>query len=127
MIQEKQVKNVKTIKSIAWIVLLLLGLLVFVFALLSGSEDIGLLKNSLNTLPWIALLLVTLYAWKKPVFGGLILILLGLAMVYFFNFSGKNFFLSTFILTLVIPLLGFVILFCGYYLNNLLDPPNKTQ
>jgi hypothetical protein len=127
MIQEKHITTVKTIKSIAWFVLLLLGLLVFVFALISGNEDIGLLKNSANTLLWVALLSVTIYAWKKPVFGGFTVILIGLVMVYLFNFNGKNFFLSTFILTLVIPLLGFIILICGYYLDNLPDPPHETQ
>ena len=123
----KHIKTVRNLKAIAWLVLLLLSILVFVFALISGSEEVGLVKNSLNALPWLALLLVIIYTWKKPVFGGLILIVLGLAMVYFFNFRGTNFFLTTFIMTLVIPDLGFVILFCGYYFNNLEDSPNKTQ
>lgn len=107
--------------------LLILGILVFVFALVSGSEDVGLLKNIPNSLPWLLLLVLTVYSFKKPVFGGLLIILYGLALVYFFNFRGSNFFLTTFILTMIIPLLGFVILACGYYLENVTKGKHETQ
>lgn len=127
MENSKQIKTVRTLKTFAWFALLLLGILVFVFALFSGSEEVGILKNSPNALPWLVLLVVTIYSWKKPVLGGLLLILAGLALVYFFNFRGDNFFLTTFIITMVVPLLGFVILFCGYYLDNLVKPPEETQ
>ena len=118
MSPERQLKTIKNIKTLAWFILLFLGILVFVFALFSGSEDVGILKNSPNALPWAALLLITLYAWKKPVTGGIILFLLGLGMVYFFNFSGKNFFLTTFVMTSSIPLLGLILFLCGYYITK---------
>lgn len=123
----KQIKTIKNIKLLTGIGLLILGVLVFVFALVSGSEEVGLLKNSPNALPWLLLLVLTIYSFKKPVFGGLLIILYGLALVYFFNFRGTNFFLTTFILTMVIPLLGFVILASGYYLENVLKRKQETQ
>lgn len=127
MTKIKQIKTIKRIKSFTGVGLLILGALVFVFALLSGSEDVGLLRNSPNSIPWLLLIVLTVYSFKKPVFGGLLIILYGLALVYFFNFRGANFFLTTFILTMIIPLLGFVILSCGYYLENVIKQNKETQ
>jgi hypothetical protein len=78
--------------------LLILGILVFLFALVSGSEGfgggiMGIIKNSPNALPWLALLLFVLVAWKWELIGGIIITLLGVAMFYFFNFVGLNFFI----------------------------------
>ena len=123
----KQIKTIKRVKAFTGVGLFILGVLVFVFALVSGSEDGGLLRNSPNSLPWLLLLVLTLYSFRKPVFGGLLIILYGLALVYFFNFRGVNFFLTTFILTMIIPLLGFVILSCGYYLENVVKRNKETQ
>jgi len=90
---------------------LFIGLIVFVFALLSGSERYGggisgILQNSPNALPWLILLILIFVAWKWELIGGIIITLLGIVMFYFFNFKGNHFFLSTFILTILIVVLG---------------------
>ena len=97
----------------------MLGVAVFIFALLSGANDyggglIGIIKNSPNALPWAALLVVLFIAWKKEKIGGVILTALGIVLVYFFNFSGPNFWWSTFIITLLIPILGSFFLISDY-------------
>ena len=104
-------KTANILRNTARYSLLVITLLVLVFALLSGSEDYGggitgVIKNSPNALPWLLLLLLVLVAWKRELIGGIIITAAGLYAVYFFNFSGPNFFLVTFILTLLITLLG---------------------
>lgn len=107
----KKLKTANILRNIDRYTLLILGILVFIFALLSGSEDYGggisgIIKNSPNALPWLVLLVLIFVAWKWELVGGIIITLLGLAMMYFFNFRGLNFFLVTFILTLLIIILG---------------------
>lgn len=106
-----ELKTANILRNIARYTLLVLGILVFIFALLSGSEDYGggikgIIKNSLNALPWVILLVLIYVAWKWELVGGIIITLLGIAMLYFFNLRGPNFFLSTFILTLLIIVFG---------------------
>lgn len=96
--------------------LILLSILTIGFSLLSGSEDYGggingVIKNSPNALPWVLLLLLTLFSIKKRKIGGLLIFVLGVFGVYFFNFSGSNFWWSTFALTALIPVLGLLIFF----------------
>jgi len=104
-------KTANILRNIARYGLLVIGLLVFIFALLSGAESFGggisgVIQNSPNALPWLFLLLLVYVAWKSELIGGILITGLGLFLVYFFNFSGLNFFLVTFILTLLITLLG---------------------
>ena len=52
--------NVKLIRRIAKVLLLFITSVIYIFALISGSENlgggfIGILKNLPNTLPWILL------------------------------------------------------------------------
>ena len=103
-------KKIQT-ANIARYSLLCLSVLVFIFALLSGSEDYGgglsgIIQNSPNALPWLLLLALTFIAWKWELIGGIIITVIGLYMVYFFNFEGQNFFAITFIITSVIVILG---------------------
>ena len=100
--------------QIARYLLLGISVLLLVFALVSGSEEAGLIKNSPNTLPWVGLLAVTLVAGKYKTLGGLMIFLVGITMIYFFNFRGPNFFFFTFVLTLLITFLGFVVMLSGY-------------
>jgi len=77
--------------------------MVFIFALLSGSEEHGsgvngLIKNSPNALPWMLLLVFLFIAWKWELIGGILITLSGFAALYFFNFSGRNFYWFTFFL-----------------------------
>lgn len=121
----KKLKTANILRNIARYTLLVLGILVFIFALLSGSEDYGggvsgIIKNSPNALPWLILLVLIFTAWKWELVGGIIITVLGIAMLYFFNFRGPNFFLVTFILTLLIVILGsfFII---SWYLTKSID------
>ncbi len=98
--------------------LLLITTIVVLFALLSGSEDyeegfMGIVKNSPNTLPWVLLLALNYLAWKKELFGGIILTIFGLFITWFFNFSGVNFWQTTFALTFLITLLGIIFILLG--------------
>lgn len=104
-----QIANI--LRNIARYSLLTISILVFIFALLSGSEDYGggisgIIQNSPNALPWLLLLVLTFIAWKWELIGGIIITVIGLYMVYFFNFEGQNFFVITFIITLLIVILG---------------------
>ena len=58
------------IRKISRYTLLLITTLVFIFALISGSEEYGggfkgILKNSPNTLPWLLLLGMNYLVWNK--------------------------------------------------------------
>ena len=91
--------------------LLSIGIIVFVFALLSGSEAYGgglhgIIQNSPNALPWLALLALVFISWKKEMAGGIVVSLFGMVLIVFFNFMGPNFFPSTFIMTSMVFLLG---------------------
>ncbi|HIE74271.1 MAG TPA: hypothetical protein EYQ06_08435 [Flavobacteriales bacterium] len=97
--------------------LLTITSLVFVFALLSGSEDyggglMGIVKNSPNALPWLLLFGLNYLVWRKEFLGGIILTIFGIAITIFFN-SGPNFWWSTFTLTNLITLLGIVFIYLG--------------
>ncbi len=93
---------------------LIISVLVIVFALFSGAEEVGIWKNSPNALPWLALLLASLWAWKNEVLGGTAVLILGFAMLYYFNFSGPNFFIVTLVLCLIIITLGFFFVASAY-------------
>ena len=122
----KKLKTANILRNIARYTLLILGILVFIFALLSGSEDYGggisgIIKNSPNALPWLVLLVLIFVAWKWELVGGIIITALGLAMMYFFNFRGPNFFLVTFILTLLIVTLGSFFIISWYLTKSTKD------
>ncbi len=80
-------------KIIYWIpriIILVFSILIFLFALLSGSSKygegiIGILKNIPNALPWIILLLVVYISWKNEKIGGWLLIVLAIFFTFFFN------------------------------------------
>jgi hypothetical protein len=119
MEKEKSIRTANILRNIARYTLLVIGILVFIFALFSGAQDYGggikgIVKNSPNAIPWLLLLILVLVAWKWELVGGISITLLGLFLLYFFNFYRHNFFLTTFILTLIIPLLGSFFLFSWY-------------
>lgn len=89
--------------------LLLISLLLFVFALLSGAEGKGwhaILSNSPNAWPWLLLLLLNYLVWKKPKIAGVLIIIFGLAATYFFNFRGGKFYPLVFGVTILITFIG---------------------
>ncbi len=108
----------KQIRRTSQILLFAITTLVFVFALLSGSESfgggfMGVVKNSPNTLPWLLLFGLNYLVWKKELLGGIILTIFGLFITYFFNFNGGNFDIIVFSMTTLITLLGIIFIFLG--------------
>lgn len=86
------------------------GILIFTFALVSGAEAYGndfmaVVKNSPNALPWLIFLLLIWLAWKNELLGGIFITILGIALLFFFQVFG-NFMMATFIIVLVVILIG---------------------
>ena len=105
------IKLANVFRNTARYSLLILGILVSVFALISGSEDFGggisgVVKNSPNALPWLLLLLMLWLAWKHELLGGLVISVSGVVLVIYFNFTGNHFYWSTFLITLLVLVLG---------------------
>lgn len=111
MNEESNILLAKYLRGIARYTLLVLLSLVFIFAILSGSDDYGgsikgIIQNSMNGLPWLILLVILFVAWKWELIGGILITLTGLGAMYFFNFTGPNFFWFTFFLCLGIIIFG---------------------
>ncbi len=69
MHQDKQIKTANWLRNIARYTILIIGVLVLIFTLLSGAEEYGeglhgIIKNSPNALPWVILLVIVFIAWK---------------------------------------------------------------
>ena len=67
--------------------LLVLAIGWLIFALLSGAENSGALKNFPNALPWAVLLVFVCVAFRWQILGGILVILFGLFTVIFFSAS----------------------------------------
>ena len=112
-------------------ILLIMGIITFLFGLVSGAEMEngminGIIDNSPNALPGLALLVSTTIAWKYELIGGILITLFGLFLIYFFNFSGNNFFPITFIATMLITILG--LFFIGsWMLRRKLNQLNESN
>jgi succinate dehydrogenase/fumarate reductase cytochrome b subunit len=124
MEQSQQIRTVRIIQKTALIILFVFSLLIFIFALLSGSESFGggvsgIIKNSPNSLPWLVLLALVIIAWRNPLFGGILITIAGAILTYYFNFSGDNFFLLTFIICMLIVFLGLLVWMTESYLRAL--------
>ena len=122
----QRIKTANILRNTARYSLLIIGVLIFIFALLSGAESkgggvMGIIKNSPNALPWVLLLILVYVAWKWELVGGIIITALGLFLFYFFNFAGNNFFLFTFILTLLIILLGSFFILSWYLRKDIIE------
>lgn len=83
-------KIAKVIRDVARIVLLVLAVLIFVFSLLSGAESLGggmkgIVNNFPNTIPWIFLLIAVFITFKWELAGGLIILIIGIFTIFFFN------------------------------------------
>ena len=95
---------------------------VFIFSLVSGAETYGggmegIIKNSPNSLPWLLLLGALFIAWKREFIGGSIIVILGASLYLFFNCIGTNHFAATYLLTLIIVLLG-ICFITSWYLRK---------
>jgi len=97
-------------RNIARFTGLIFGVLIFLFALISGSEAYGggidgLIKNSPNALPWAIFLLLIAIAWKWELLGGIFVIATGVYLLFFFKiFSVFN--LAPFIIILLVLAIG---------------------
>ncbi|HHB52203.1 MAG TPA: hypothetical protein ENK75_04055, partial [Saprospiraceae bacterium] len=77
-------------RNIALFTGFIFGILVFLFALVSGSEAyggglMGIIKNSPNALPWALLLLLVGIAWKWEFLGGILILALAAYLFYLFK------------------------------------------
>jgi len=102
-------------RMVASIIMYVICMITIPFALFSGAEAFGgglsgVIRNSPNALPWIGLLLLTFFARKNGRIGGLLLLLLGLGLAYFFN-KGPVFNWSVLIVTLLVPFCGVLFMF----------------
>ncbi len=107
----QKIKTANILRNIARYVLLTLGILVFLFALVSGSEQYGgglqgILKNSPNALPWVILLAAVYIAWKRELAGGILITLAGVGMLILFILKANNFYWPVLLLVLLILVLG---------------------
>lgn len=113
IINETIMNNVKLIRRIAKVLLFFITSVIYIYALISGSENlggefIGILRNFPNTLAWILLFSINYLVWKNEMIGGIILIAFGLLITWFFNFTGPNFWWSTFTLTSLLTIFGVI-------------------
>ena len=102
----------KLLKHVSRYGLLIIGLITFSFSLISGAEGnniLSIVKNSPNTIPWVILLALTLLSFKRELTGALAILIFGAILFFLFN-SGPNFFLVSFILSLIIPTFGLMLL-----------------
>ncbi len=121
----KSINNIKTndiINKVLKIVLLVLGGGIFGISIIMGADIkqegiMGLINNLPNALPWTIMLLLILLCWKREIIGGLLVSVWGMAMFYFFNLTGPNQWVATFIITLTFPFLG-LCLVLNSYLNR---------
>jgi len=112
-------KTAKILRNIARYTLLIFGVLIFIFALLSGSENFGggikgIVKNSPNALPWLILLILVVIAWKWELVGGILITLLGILALGFFGIFAANFSLGTLIICLIPVILGSSLILSWY-------------
>ena len=112
----------KALKVSGLVVGLIFGILIFIFALLSGSEEYGndfwsLLKNSPNALPWLLFLLIIWLAWKQELMGGLTLIGLGISLLFLFN-TFRDFQWPSFIVSLIVIFNGYLFVHSWWLLKD---------
>ena len=122
MEKEDSLHIANLLRNIARYTLLILGVLVFLFALASGADAYGggvrgVVKNSPNALPWLLLLAFLLLAWKRELVGGISIIVYGLALMVFITLMTHRFYLAVLIITLLIILLG-VFFILSWYLRK---------
>jgi len=120
-----KLKIAKILRWIARIILLLVSLFWFVFALLSGAEELGgglkgIIMNSPNALPWLLLFVFVYVVWKWELIGGILITIFGILTILAFdtfehliNFS---------LISLPLILLGIFLILSWYLTKN-----NKPQ
>lgn len=94
----------RVLKIASLATLMLLGLVWFGFALVSGAQDglRGLIMNLPNALPWLSLLAIVGVAFRWDLAGGFLALMAGIAAALFFN-AWAN---PAVLLAIVAPLFG---------------------
>jgi hypothetical protein len=87
--------------------LLVLAVGWLIFALLSGAENSGFLKNIPNALPWIVLLIFVCIAFRWQILGGILVIIFGVFTIVFF--SAIQFIWILFLISLPLIILGAIL------------------
>ena len=114
-------KLAKKIRGFSLIVLSVIAVLLFIFSLLSGAESFGegakgIINNFPNTIPWIFLLAAVFIALKWQLIGGIIILMMGIFTIFFFNASESLFVLFG----ISIPLIVLAkLLIIAWYLDKL--------
>ncbi len=121
---------VNVLRNIVRGILLLVSLLVFVFALLSGSEELGgglmgIVRNSPNAIPWLLLLALVYVGWKWELVGGILLVLFGIAATFFFQLLQQGW--TPFALIGLPPILFGVIFVALHFWSKRLDKALDNQ
>lgn len=111
-----QARLSKTLKTISCTVLSVFGVLVFIFALLSGSDTngggiSGIVKNSPNALPYLLLLVLIYFGWKRPLIGGALITLLGFGLLYLFGFFSATWNVIPFVVGIIPVIFGGLLIF----------------
>ena len=112
MKKKKRIRIEKNIRYFARTVILILGILLFIFSLLSGADRLGggitgIIHNSPNALPWLILLILAYIAFRWETLGGLLILSMGVFSIFFFR-APKNPFV---LFVISIPLITLGILF----------------
>lgn len=110
--------SIKNLRTAARVVLLIYACFWFIFALFSGSEQMGggmmgVIKNSPNALPWLLLFGLVWLTWKKELIGGILIALMGIFTVFFFKTLQDP--IVFLIVSLSLILLGATFIFCQKY------------
>jgi hypothetical protein len=113
----------KYLRGIARYTLLVIFSLVFIISLLSGSGDyggglMGILKNSMNSVPWLILLSILFIAWKWELIGGILITTIGTIAIYYFNLREAEYLKFTFFMGLIIIIFGSFLIISWYIRRN---------
>jgi len=111
------------LRKIGRYTILVLGILVFIFALASGSEEygggvMGVIKNSPNALPWLGLLVFLFIAWKWELIGGILITGLGVFLMVFFNVVGSGFQWPPFVVSVVPVIFGSMLILSWWLVRS---------
>jgi hypothetical protein len=89
------------------VLLLVMAISFFVFALMSGSANGGVLRNIPNSLPWILLIIFSIIAFRWQILGGVLIILFGIFTILFFG--ALEFLWILFVISLPLIVLGLIL------------------
>jgi hypothetical protein len=116
-----EIQLASIIRSAAKYFLLLIWSIVVLYLLIENYQDErsrfdSFILQSPYTLIWLILLGLILIAWKWDLFGGVTIVLFGIAMFYYFNFRSIDLFTIESLLAIAIVILGLLILLAWYML-----------